>query len=337
MSSRPVRSARRFTAKRSLGQNFLVDPNLQRKIVEALHPELDDEIMEIGPGQGALTRHLVGTPGRLLLVELDDRLAAELEEAYGHRRDVVVLHADFLEIDLERVSKDVGSLKVVGNIPYNLTAPILFRLLEQPRPQEILLMVQREVADRLLAPPGTREYGALAIGVRNVAEVELVLKVPRRAFRPVPRVDSSVVRIRPMVPPPMTPEEEQALRRLTRAAFEWRRKQFQKTLREHVGFELARESVVALEKETGFDLRRRPEEFSPRDFLRLSRILAKREGTAGASHAAPKPVRDDPDSSDRAPQEEGSTRRLADAVDFGADDGDEAVRRREAGAGREGE
>lgn len=260
-------------AKRSLGQHFLVDGNLQRKIVETLGAEEDDEVLEIGPGREALTRHLVGRPRRLVLVELDDDMAAALEERYGDRDDVTVVHGDVLETDLAALSSDPGALKVVGNIPYNITAPILFRLLERPRPAEILLMVQKEVAERITAEPGTKAYGALSVGVRSVADARLLFGVPRTAFRPVPNVDSAVLRIRPHRPPPLTEEEEETLRDLTRVAFQWRRKQFQKTLRDHPETGFHRDQLRAVEKETGFDLRRRPETFSPEEFVLLSRTI----------------------------------------------------------------
>ena len=170
-------------ANKSLGQNFLVDPNFQRKIVDALAVGTEDEVLEIGSGRGALTRHLVGRVRRLVLVELDDRLVADLRERWGARPDVHIVHADALSLDLGSLATSLEKLKVVGNIPYNITSPLLFRLLERPRPAEILIMVQREVADRILADPGTAAYGALAVGVRSVADVEKVLQVPRRAFR----------------------------------------------------------------------------------------------------------------------------------------------------------
>jgi len=262
-----------MSAKKSLGQNFLVDPNLQRKIVDALDPSPTDTVLEIGPGHGALTRHLVGRVDRLILVELDDRLAAALEGEWGERPDVDIRHQDFLKTDLTSVGEDPSELLVVGNIPYNITAPIIFKLLERPRPRDILLMVQREVADRLVARVGTSEYGALSVGVRSVARVESVLRVPRTAFRPQPRVDSSVVRITPTIPPPLSMEEEISLRNLTRAAFQWRRKQLQKTLREHGDLDLARNSVAWIARQTGWDLARRPETLEPEDFVRLSKLV----------------------------------------------------------------
>ena len=262
-----------MSAKRSLGQNFLVDPNLQRKIVDALDPSPSDWVLEIGPGRGALTRHLVDRAGRLILVELDDRLAAELAAEWHGRGDVDVRHQDFLGLDVGTVGGDWTQLLVVGNIPYNITSPIIFKLLERPRPREILLTVQREVADRLVARPGTSEYGALSVGVRSVAKVDRLLRVPRTAFRPMPRVDSSVVRINPRVPPPLSVREEFSLRRLTRAAFQWRRKQLQKTLREHNDLGLSPEALERIRDETGWDLARRPETLEPAEFVRLSKLI----------------------------------------------------------------
>lgn len=262
--------------KKSLGQNFLVDQNLQRKIVELLGAGASDEVLEIGPGRGALTAHLAGAVRRLVLVELDDLLADELVARYAGRSDVQVVHSDVLRVRVSELVEDPERLRVVGNIPYNITSPILFHLLRRPRPAQILLMVQREVADRLVAAPGTSEYGALTVGVRTVAAVERVLEVPRQAFRPVPRVDSAVVRIVPMRPPALDAAEEERLRVLTRAAFQWRRKQMQKILREHADLALPREEVDALERQTRLSLARRPETFSPEEFVRFSRLLGSR-------------------------------------------------------------
>ncbi len=259
--------------KRSLGQNFLVDTNLQRKIVEALHPDPDDEILEIGPGKGALTRHLLGRCKALFLVELDDRLAKSLEDETKEVPGVRVLHRDILKVELQEVTGKVQDLKVVGNIPYNITTPILFHLLEPPCPREILLMIQREVAERILAPPGTSAFGALTVGVRSVARTEKVMNVPAGAFRPRPAVDSAVIRVTPIRPSPLSPAEAKALRSLTRAAFQRRRKQFQSILRGHPDLALTKAQVAEVQKKTGFDLVRRPETFSPEDFIRLSRAL----------------------------------------------------------------
>lgn len=263
-------------AKRSLGQNFLVDPNLQRKIVAALEAGPDDEVLEIGPGRGALTRHLVGTVRRLVLVELDDALATSLDARYGGRTDVEVVHGDILEIRLADHLASPEEARVIGNIPYNITTPILFRLLERPRPRMIVVMVQDEVAGRIVAEVGTKAYGALSIGVRAVATAERLFGVGRGAFRPVPGVDSAIVRITPRRPEGLSPADEAALRHLVRAAFQWRRKQLLKILRDHpdLGYEpdAARTALAA----AGFREEERPERGTPEQFVALARAL--REG-----------------------------------------------------------
>lgn len=262
-------------AKKSLGQNFLIDPNQQRRIAGALDPGPGDTIIEIGPGQGALTRHLARSVERLILIELDRDLAPALQREFADQPHVSVVQGDILDVDLRAiVDRDLSSVKVVGNIPYNITTPIIFRLLQRDlRPARIVLMIQREVADRILAPPGVPEYGALSVGVRSVARVERLFHVGRGAFRPVPRVDSTVIRIVPIVPPPLTRDEEQDLRSLTRVAFSWRRKQIQKTLRAAPEYELDPVKVEELERRTGISLQQRPEQLSPDQLLSLARAI----------------------------------------------------------------
>jgi len=262
-------------AKRALGQNFLVDPNVQRKIVAALGAGPLDEVLEIGPGVGALTRHLAGKVGRLVLVELDNDLAARLREEFSGDPSVEVLNEDVLEVPLERISADPARLKVIGNIPYNITTPILFGLLERrPRPASIVLMVQREVADRILEPAGSKTYGALAVGVQAVADVSRVMNVSRDAFRPVPDVMSSVVKVIPHDPPRLTEDDEAALRELTRAAFQQRRKQFQRILRD--AYALTVDEVAEVGAAAAMDLVQRPETFPPQKFIDLARVLRDR-------------------------------------------------------------
>ncbi len=256
--------------KRSLGQNFLVDGNLQRKIVDAVAAGPADTLLEIGPGREALTRHLEGRVGRLILVELDDDLAAGLQTRYGTREDVDVIHGDILALETAALVEDPAALHVVGNIPYNITTPILFHLLERPRPEEIVLMVQEEVADRIVARAGDSAYGALAVGVQTVAEAEKLFRVGRRAFRPVPGVDSAVVRVRPLRPEPLTAAEERRLRRLVRAAFQWRRKQLRKILRDHPDLRVPRDRIAALADSVGFAPTDRPETLPPDAFVALA-------------------------------------------------------------------
>jgi 16S rRNA (adenine1518-N6/adenine1519-N6)-dimethyltransferase len=267
-------------AKRALGQNFLIDANIQRKIVAAIDPGPGDEVLEIGPGVGALTRHLAGTVRRLVLVELDNDLAARLRQEFAGDPSVEVINEDVLDVPLERITADPPALKVIGNIPYNITTPILFSLLERrPRPAMIVLMVQREVADRILEKAGTKTYGALAVGVQAVADPSRVLNVSREAFRPVPDVMSSVVKIVPHDPPRLVPDEEAALRELTRAAFQQRRKQFQRILRD--AYHLSPEQVEEIGRAAGMDLVQRPETFPAQKFIDLARVLRERGSSIG--------------------------------------------------------
>lgn len=272
--------------RRSLGQNFLVDPNLQQKIVDAIAPGPEDDVLEIGPGTGALTRRIAGLARRLVAVELDDGLAANLQAEFDARSDVTVLHRDILEVELEHITTRPDRLKVVGNIPYNITTPLIFHLLERrDRPATMVLMVQREVADRILADPGTKAYGALSVGVRTVAAAERLFNVRRTAFRPSPNVDSTVIRITPLRPQVLEPHEEEDLRTLTRCAFAWRRKQLQRILRSAPEYALEAGAIPSLASETGLDLAARPEDLAPQDFITLARALRDRERPLGTASA----------------------------------------------------
>jgi 16S rRNA (adenine1518-N6/adenine1519-N6)-dimethyltransferase len=260
-------------AKRRLGQNFLVDPNLQRKIIHAMEPDAGDTIVEIGPGRGALTHHLAGTGADIVAVELDHELAARLADHYRDHDRVTIRHGDILDFDPALLGQP-PALKVVGNIPYNITSPILFRLLAwRPEPERIVIMVQKEVADRLLASPGHKEYGALTVGVQAQAHVERLFTVGRQAFRPVPAVESAVILIRPR--PTTAPGTGEPLRSLTRAAFGMRRKQLQKILRTAPGYGLEPEPAERVLTELGLRPQDRPETLDPETFVRLAAALQR--------------------------------------------------------------
>ncbi|HSL70479.1 MAG TPA: 16S rRNA (adenine(1518)-N(6)/adenine(1519)-N(6))-dimethyltransferase RsmA, partial [Longimicrobiales bacterium] len=230
-------------------------------------------ILEIGPGLGALTRHLVGAVKRIVGVELDDELAERLRQEFAGRPDFQLIHGDALELDLHRLDLPHG-YKAIGNIPYNITTPLLFRLLERDqRPRELIIMVQKEVAARVTARPGHKDYGALSVGVQSVARAERLFNVGRGAFRPVPGVDSTVLRITPYDPPPLSAEEEDDLRMLTRAAFSQRRKQFQKILRTAPPYLVSGHIIDDLERTTGLNLDARPETFSADEFRALAQAL----------------------------------------------------------------
>jgi 16S rRNA (adenine1518-N6/adenine1519-N6)-dimethyltransferase len=179
-------------------------------------------------------------------------------------------------LPLTEITRETASLKVAGNIPYNITTPILFHLLKrQWRPAHIVLMVQKEVAERISAAPGEEAYGALSIGVQSISSVERLFNVSRNSFRPVPNVDSTVIRITPFRPFPLSEQEEADLRALTQTAFGWRRKQLQRTLRSSPAYQLALDQVIDIQTETGIQLERRPESLSIDEILLLATALRR--------------------------------------------------------------
>jgi 16S rRNA (adenine1518-N6/adenine1519-N6)-dimethyltransferase len=271
-------------ARKSLGQNFLIDANIQRKIVDALEPQATDSVIEIGPGLGALTAHLLGRVRHLTAIELDARLAARLQQTYADRPDFTLLQQDVLQVNFGWLQRE-GRCKIIGNIPYNITTPLLFRLLEaEARPERLLIMVQKEVAQRITAVAGGKEYGALSVGVQAVARAQRMFHVARTAFRPVPNVDSTVLLITPLSPAPLQVEEEHDLRMLTRTLFGQRRKQVQTVLRHAPEYQLNADELRHLQATTQIDLHGRPEDLAPEQFIELSRAL-RAEGRPGRKAA----------------------------------------------------
>jgi 16S rRNA (adenine1518-N6/adenine1519-N6)-dimethyltransferase len=238
--------------------------------VETLAARADDTVLEVGPGHGELSELLVGEVKRLLLVEKDDRLYEILSCRWGDRDDVEIIHGDALETDLSACLAGAPSPSVISNVPYSITSPLLFALLEiRPLPRRIVVLVQEEVGLRIVAEPGTREYGALSVGVRARAEARLAFRVGRQAFRPVPAVESVAVVIEPREDGP-SPPQAAALRELTRVAFSRRRKQIRRILRDAPEYRLTADAAGALLGELGIDPSARPETLDPETFQRLA-------------------------------------------------------------------
>ena len=203
---RQVNAARRSSRRRQkpkLGQNFLIDRNAARRIVEALGDISNSVVVEIGPGRGALTKILAEPAGFLIATELDEQLSKDLRAAFAEKQNVEIVQADFLNVAVADLLKNYSHssqakrVRVVGNIPYYITSDILLRLFEQRESIEtIAVMVQKEVADRLVASPGSREYGLLTVTAQLFAEVERLFTLPPGAFSPPPQVQSSVLRLR---------------------------------------------------------------------------------------------------------------------------------------------
>jgi 16S rRNA (adenine1518-N6/adenine1519-N6)-dimethyltransferase len=259
--------------RKSLGQHFLNDRFVLARIADGLQATGTETIVEVGPGRGALTEHLLPRAGKLVAVEYDRALAARLREQYAGEARVRVVEADVLESPLASIA-GTDDFLVAGNIPYYITTPILFHALRPPRARRAVFLVQKEVADRLVAAPGTRSYGALSVNVQAVANVSRLFRVPAGAFRPPPRVESAVVRVEPRSDPVVAPEEEAPFRTFVQGAFGFRRKQMGRVLRSLC--DVTPEVAAALLGATGIDPNARPETLAPADFAALMRAAAHR-------------------------------------------------------------
>jgi 16S rRNA (adenine1518-N6/adenine1519-N6)-dimethyltransferase len=251
-------------AKKSLGQNFLCDANIARKIVDALDIRPGDHVVEIGPGQAALTRHIAQrNPGRLVLLEMDDSLADSLERDFPQAE---VVRGDALRFDWAGLAEGPGP-KIIGNLPYNVASPLIWDIVSLARFERAVFMVQLEAAQRLGAKPGGKDDGALSIFVQLNAAAELLFKVPPQVFRPMPKVTSAVVRffLHPARP---QDEERQRLAGALRLCFQMRRKQLGTILKlnDISNFE-------PLLRALDIDPVQRPETLAPERFLALAKAL----------------------------------------------------------------
>ena len=254
-------------ARKSLGQHFLTDRRILGRIADALQLQGGETVVEIGPGRGALTDMLAERAGRLIAVEVDRALAAMLRERYARRSNVLIAEADVLQVSLGELA--AGPYVLVGNVPYYITTPILFHALEHPRAERSVYLVQREVADRLTAVPGSKEYGALTVNVAAVARAEMLFKIPAGAFSPPPKVESAVVRITPLATPHVTHEEEEPLRKLVQGSFGMRRKQMRRVIRTLRS--LGADEADAVLAAAGITPEARPETLSVEQFVKLLR------------------------------------------------------------------
>jgi 16S rRNA (adenine1518-N6/adenine1519-N6)-dimethyltransferase len=260
-------------ARKRFGQHFLTQPAIAERIVGLARLREDSVVLEIGPGRGALTRVLAPRCRRLLAVEVDRDLADQLRRDFADRPTVEVITGDILAVDVRELV-GAGPVTVVANLPYNISTPVLMRLLDQPELFErLVLMLQREVAERMCAAPGGKTYGALSVVVQVVAEAHVALHVPPTAFAPRPQVESAVVIVEPRRPAALAAGERRALRSVVRTAFSRRRKQLANVIAP-----LARDPHAVLAA-LGIDPRRRPETLSPAEFVRLAAALAGPDGT----------------------------------------------------------
>ncbi len=255
-----------YRPRKRFGQHFLRDRGVVARIVSALAPQTGDHVVEIGPGTGALTRELLTRMTRLEAVELDRDLLARLEAEFP--RDKLTLHnADALKFDFCKIASDGGKLRLIGNLPYNISTPLLFHLLDQAGCiEDMLFMLQKEVVERLRAEPGGKDYGRLSVMIQYRCAVEKLFDVAPGAFTPPPKVDSAVVRLVPHAKPPVAVDDPARFALLVRAAFASRRK----TLRNNMRGLLSAEDLLAL----GIDPVRRAETLSLAEFAILSNAAA---------------------------------------------------------------
>jgi len=253
--------------KKRLGQNFLLDANTLRKMAAATQLEQTDAVLEIGPGTGMLTQLVLPEVRKLIAVELDGALAAQLKEKFAGEKKLTVIQADFLKTDLAALRGD-EELRIIGNIPYYITTPIIFKVLDSPAGlRDMTLLLQREVAERIVAAPNHKEYGILAVFCQTFAEVSVLLQVPRTVFHPRPRVDSALVRWRFQTARSKRIADPALHRYLVRTAFNQRRKMLRVTLRDTAGVEAMQ----------GWDLTRRPEDLTVEEWIDLANALARED------------------------------------------------------------
>jgi len=246
---------------RRLGQHFLSDPKILERIVDALEPKRSDVVLEIGPGKGSLTRALLARGVKVIAVERDRELAAALDA----HENLTVISGDALTLDWHQYDAN----KVIGNIPYYITSPLIDKALTPPLPERVVFLVQAEVADRMAAPPGTKTYGALSVGVQAVCRVEKLFTIAAGAFRPPPKVRGAVVRLTPRAAPLIEPEEVASFRKFVTACFSRRRKQLRNVMAGVTGLPVAR--VADDLRALGLDPAARPEILPPHAFVRLLR------------------------------------------------------------------
>jgi 16S rRNA (adenine1518-N6/adenine1519-N6)-dimethyltransferase len=276
----------RAPRRKRFGQHFLTDPGILARIAEASGAAPGVAVVEIGPGRGALTESLLRTGARVTAIEIDRDLIRQLRGRFAGADRLTIAEGDVLEQDLAALGGP--GYVLTGNIPYNITTPILFHAMRAPRPSRAVFLLQREVGERMAADPGSDAYGALSVNLAAVASTEVLFRVPAGAFQPPPKVDSVVVRVTPRADPLVRPEEEAPFRSLVQGAFGLRRKQMRRVVR--ILYDLEADAAAKLLEKAAIEEDSRPETVAPDSFVRLLRVA--RESGMGNRESAVGPIPD---------------------------------------------
>lgn len=263
-----------FKFSKSLGQNFLIDGNIVRKIVEEAGVDKDTNVLEIGPGIGTLTEELAINAKNVVAVELDKKLLPILDETLDSYDNVEIIHGDILEVDIDKIIEEKlegGPIKIVANLPYYVTTPIIGRLLEDElNIESISVMVQKEVAERMIAPPGSKTYGSLSVFVGFYTDAEIIVKVPNTVFMPKPKIDSAVIRLN--IKKELPDIDREKFFKVVKAAFSKRRKTILNSLSSY-GFDIEKDIIRKALEDSGIKVSERAENISIKEFMKLSASL----------------------------------------------------------------
>lgn len=266
-----------FNFQKKYGQNFLIDRGVLESIIDAAQIGKEDFVLEIGPGIGTMTQYLCETAREVAAVEIDANLIPILSDTLGEYSNVEVLHADILKVDIQKLAAERNGgkpIKVVANLPYYITTPIIMGLFESHVPiDSITIMVQKEVADRMQEDPGSKEYGALSLAVQYYARPEIVLNVPPSCFMPQPKVGSAVIRLTRHEEPPVHVKSEKLMFQVIRASFNQRRKTLANGLNNFGAFSIGKEAIQQCIETLGVPVNIRGETLSLEQFARLSDLI----------------------------------------------------------------
>ena len=270
-----------FSFQKKFGQNFLIDTHILDKIIASAEITKDDMVLEIGPGIGTMTQYLACAAGKVVAVEIDKTLIPILEDTLSEYDNVQIINQDVLKVNLAKLAEEENGgkpIKVVANLPYYITTPIIMGLFENHVPlKSITVMVQKEVADRMQVGPGTKDYGALSLAVQYYAKPYIVANVPPNCFMPRPKVGSAVIRLERYEEPPVQVADEKLMFRIIRASFNQRRKTLVNGLKNSPEIQFSKEEIEAAIETLGKGASVRGEALTLEEFARLSNILSSVE------------------------------------------------------------